>query len=140
MVTFCSISGRVFSYTKQVKFCTKFGDFLLHFWEGFFLCYTGKSLHKIWWLFAPYLGGATQVLHFWEGLDFETFWTKSANAKTYWTTLISSLIKQMRILKIKQQILRWIVIILHTKTIWKLNILNKNLPTNCFLSIHFERF
>jgi hypothetical protein len=28
----------------QVKVCNKFGDFLLHFWEGFFLWYTGKSL------------------------------------------------------------------------------------------------
>jgi hypothetical protein len=44
LVNFCSIFGRVFSYATQVKVCNKFGKFLLHFWEGFFLCYTGKSL------------------------------------------------------------------------------------------------
>ena len=26
----------------------KFVEILLHFWEGFFSCYKGKSLHKIW--------------------------------------------------------------------------------------------
>jgi hypothetical protein len=47
------------------------------------------------------------------------------------------IIKQMRILNIKQQILRWIVKILHIKTIWKLNILNQKSSDKLFTKHSF---